>query len=254
MIVGDSVAKTSGNASGCTFKNDAYETKINDTSFCIYDTAGLNEGEQGHVPHWSAIGALYTLIRKLDDISLLIYCMRGRVKENGKANWNLFNKVICGEKVPIIAVVTGLEHYEHVPDDWWRDEGNKRMFRDCGMEPRAVGCVVSILGKSNEYEELYTESQTKLRGLIKEHYLRRPWNEEKGIWFANIYEKVHTLGCFSRSRVEFSDKMRSLIYNFAEETGMEEKDREKLEGTLLKAEKKFEGGTKKWNFTKGVFK
>jgi hypothetical protein len=45
--------------------------------------------------------------------------MRGRVKENAKANWILFNKVICGEKVPIIAVVTGLETYDN-PDDWWR--------------------------------------------------------------------------------------------------------------------------------------
>jgi len=248
MIVGKSVAKTSGNASGCTFKNEAYETRIGDASFCIYDTAGLNEGEQGRVPHWNAIRELYTLIRELDGISLLIYCMQGRVKENAKANWNLFNKVICGEKVPIIAAVTGLEQYGNEPDDWWRDEANRRTFRNCWIKPEAVGCVVSILGKQNEYEDLYTKSQAKLRGLIEEQHLRRPWREDKDIWFANIYENVYTAGCFPRSRVDFSTKMRCLIAAFAKETGMEEKDREKLEGTLLKAEKRFEAGAKKlWN-------
>src|SRR5258706_15773249 len=81
MIVGKNVAKVSGSADGCTFKNEAFPAAINGTTFMIYDTAGLNEGDQGRVPHWNAIEELYTLIRQLDSVSLLIYCMRGRVKE-----------------------------------------------------------------------------------------------------------------------------------------------------------------------------
>ena len=239
MIVGEPVAKTSNAAGGCTFQNEVYIAKLGNTTFQIYDTAGLNEGEQGRVPHWKSIHNLYTLIRELNGVSLLVYCMRGRIKENAMANWTLFNKVICGEKVPIIAVVTGLEE-EDDPDEWWRREENKDLFRRHQMNPKAVVCVVSFRGKRNEHAEIYIKSQEKLRRLIKTMCLRRPWQEEKDKWFANIYQIVYTTGlCFVvRDRLDYSAQMRTLIAQFVQETGMKEDDCEKLESTLLKAEKK----------------
>ena len=143
MIVGSEVAKMSGSAEFCTFKNDRYEATIGDVLFAIYDTTGLNEGDQGRIPHWKAIKGLYTLIRQLDSVSLLIYCMRGRVRDNARPNWILFNKVICAERVPVIAVVTGLETYDD-PDDWKR-EGNVGVLQRYGITPKAVGCVVSFV-------------------------------------------------------------------------------------------------------------
>ena len=244
MIVGHDVAKVSGSAEGCTFKNDAYEVTIGNTAFVIYDTAGLNEGDQGRVPHWKAIQELYTLIRRLDSVSLLIYCMRGRVKENAKANWTLFNKVICGEKVPILAVVTGLETYNN-PDDWLKDKKNQNVFRRNGMNPRAVGCVVSFPGRRNELEDVYAVSQIKLRNLITEIHLRKPWCEEKNKWFTSIYLETLSSGlCFnSESRLECTQQMRGMIDEFIKETGMESEDSKKLETTLLKAEKKSRKGS-----------
>jgi predicted GTPase len=73
MIVGGDVARVSGAAEICTFKSEAYDATIANTTYKIYDTAGLNEGDQGRVPHWKSIQELYTLIRELDGISLLIY-------------------------------------------------------------------------------------------------------------------------------------------------------------------------------------
>jgi predicted GTPase len=87
MIVGRNTAKVSSDASGCTFKSEPHNALIDGSFFVVHDTAGLNESDQGRVPHWKAIRELYTLIRQLDGVSLLIYCMRGRVKENAKANW-----------------------------------------------------------------------------------------------------------------------------------------------------------------------
>jgi len=239
MIVGELVAKASNAAGGCTFQNEAYHARFHNTDFRIYDTAGLNEGEQGRVPHWKSIHNLYTLIRELDGISLLVYCMRGRIKENAMANWTLFNKVICGEKVPIIAVVTGLEEEED-PDDWWRREENKDLFRRHRMHPVSVVCVVSFRGKRDEHADTYANSQTKLRKVIKGRLLRRPWQEDKDKWFANIYENVYTTGlCFvPRDRLDYSAQMRTVVAQFVKETGMKEDDCEKLESTLLKAEKK----------------
>ena len=239
MIVGENVAKVSDGGAGCTFQNEVYEATIRNRRFIIYDTAGLNEGDQGRIPHWKAIQKLYTLIRQLDGVSLLIYCMRGRIRENARANWILFNKVICGEKVPVIAIVTGLEGRED-PDEWWRSPENKETFRNHQITPRAVGCVVSVRGIRNEYQEVYEKSQTKLRDLILEHSLRRPWSEEKDDWFTAIYQNVYTTRlCFPRSRLDYSDKMQRLINEFVEETDMEKDDSEKLEVVLLTAENKW---------------
>ena len=246
MIVGKNVAKVSGSAESCTFKNEAFPATIGNTTFVIYDTAGLNEGDQGRVPHWKAIEGLYTLIRQLEGVSLLIYCMRGRVKENAKANWLLFNKVICGEKVPIIMVVTELEHCGDL-EDWWRDNSkeHRNVLAKNHMKPRAVGCVVSFPGRRNEYAEIYAKSQGKLRDLIIQNHLRKPWCEEKNKWFASIYSETLSSGlCFNtRNQLEYNERMRGMINELVEETGMEREDSRQLDATLLRAEKKSRKGT-----------
>jgi len=246
MIVGSEVAKVSGSAEGCTFKNDRYEAIIDDRRFAIYDTAGLNEGDQGRIPHWKAIRELYTLIRQLDGVSLLIYCMRGRVRENARANWTLFNKVICAEKVPIIAVVTGLETYDN-PDDWKR-EGNLDVLKRNRMTPKAVGCVVSFRGRQEEFADIYAKSQSRLRKLIMKYYLQKPWCEEKEKWFVNIYSETFSTGiCFTpQTRVEYNETMRDMINKFTKEVGMKKEDSEKLDATLLKAEKKVRKGGRRF--------
>jgi hypothetical protein len=239
MIVGKDVARVSSGAMSCTFKNDAYKATIDNTTFVIYDTAGLNEGDQGRVPHLNAIRELYTLIRQLDSVSLLIYCMRGRVNENASANWILFNRVLCGGKVPTIAVVTGLETFEE-PDDWWRKAENQDAFRSYKIKPKEVGCVVSFRGRRGAHAIIYAKSQEKLRRLIMENHLGTPWREEKDTWFANIYSETFSSGlCFtSQNRLEYTEQMRGMVSDFINETGMNKEDSKKLEATLLKGEKK----------------
>ena len=118
-------------------------------------TLGLNEGEQGRVPHWKAVHELYTLIRSLDGVSLLMYCMRGRIKENARTNWVLFRKVLCAKKVPIIVVETGLENEEDL--DGRRAVVTKALVK-YGMVPLDVVCIVSVRGKKQEHEERYNSS------------------------------------------------------------------------------------------------
>ena len=246
MIVGKIVAEVSGSAAGCTFQSKPYAAVIENAFFRIYDTAGLNEGDQGKVPHWEAIRNLYMLIRELDGVSLLIYCMRGRVKENAEANWILFNKVICGENVPIILVVTGLETYDD-PDDWKR-QGNLDVLHRNGMRPKDVGCLVSFRGRRDEFAEIYAKSQTTLRDLIVKNCLEEPWCKEKEKWFVSIYsETFSSRVCFSpKTRLEYNQKMRGMIDEFIKETDMDKEDSEKLEATLLKAEKKVRKGGRRF--------
>jgi hypothetical protein len=242
MIVGKDVAKVSSETLGCTFKSDAYDATIGHTHFRIYDTAGLNEGDQGRVPHWRSVNELYTLIRGLDGVSLLIYCVRGRIKENTQANWILFNKVICGEQVPTNAVVTGLENE---PD--WEDRSKMKKFRAAfasyNITPLEIASVVSIRGKRGEYTKHYDTSQKKLRKLIVQYLRNAPWNKGKEEWFASIYHTTYSSQlCFStRTNVEFTSKMRDVMNEFVKATSMSEGDLKELEVTLVKAEKKVLG-------------
>ena len=97
MIVGGNVAKVSDSPVGCTFQSDRYEAHIGNDDYYIYDTVGLNEGDQGRVPHWTAIQGLYTLIRELDSVSLLLYCIRGRIKEKYWGELDLIQEYhLCG--------------------------------------------------------------------------------------------------------------------------------------------------------------
>ena len=239
MIIGKDVATVGNGAHGCTFKNQCYEARLDGTDFLIYDTAGLNEGDQGRVPHSRAVEHLYTLIRELDGVSLLVYCLRGRAKENTEANWILFNKIICAEKVPIIAVVTGLEEEDNL-DDWWRRDENRKISEAHQVKPLAVACIVSIRGRQNEFEEKYKESQEKVRHLIAGSYRKKPWSIEKDKWFGHIFQEVYTAGlCFSkRVHLEFVSVVGIVVDEFLIATPMKPGDSDNLKSSLLHAEKK----------------
>jgi len=237
MLVGTDVAAVSSSPTGCTFEHKLYETSIGNTQFGIYDTAGLNEGEQGRVPHWKAVQELYTLIRSLDGVSLLVYCMRGRIKENAATNWLLFHKVLCAKKVPIIAVETGLEHEEDLNG---RAGVLKKALTKYAMHPTGVACIVSIRGKKNEYQELYDSSKSSLLKLIKDSYKKEPWSTETDDWIGHIYKTTYTtkLCLFPVVRVEFTQEVGNVVDKFIQETKMKKDESEKLKSTLLDAERK----------------
>ena len=255
MIVGAPVAEVSSSPVGCTFEHKRYEFSIDNTHFRLYDTAGLNEGDQGRVPHWKAVHELYTLIRRLDGVSLLIYCMRGRIKENARSNWILFNKVLCAEKVPIIAVVTGLEHEENLGSK--KRNEIKAALRAYGMLPKSVECVVSIRGKKNEHEAFYMSSQFRLKKLIQQSYSKTPWSTETSEWIAQIYKTTYsTKLCFLPDvRVEFVNTVGNVVDEFIKETGMKEEDSDKLKATLLHAERNLKVSKKRpfWRRKKDGF-
>jgi tRNA U34 5-carboxymethylaminomethyl modifying GTPase MnmE/TrmE len=191
MIVGQRVAKVSSDPTGRLSKPERYEASIDDIRFNIYDTVGLNEGEQGHVPHRKAVHELYTLIRSLDGVSLLVYCMRGHITGNAQANWVSFNKVLCAEKVPIIAVETGLEREEDLDG---RRAVTKNALKEQGMNAKDVACIISIRGKNNGDTARYTWSQSRLRNLvIRESQGRKPWrvDAQADKKFAQYYQSKY---------------------------------------------------------------
>jgi len=235
MIVGGNVAKVSDIPVGCTFQSDRYEAHIGNDDYYIYDTVGLNEGDQGRVPHWTAIQRLYTLIRELDSVSLLLYCIRGRIKENTAANWTFFKDIICAGEVPVVIVETGLE--QNLQGEARRPE-LETALQMYGISPMDLICIVSIQGKNGEYVGVYEWSQQQLRKLVERSRRREPWSREKDVWLANIYQEVYNFS-LPRRRLEFAGAVRAAINEFTNASDMNAEDSEKLEKSLLSAEKKF---------------
>ncbi|KAF9245012.1 hypothetical protein BU15DRAFT_59175 [Melanogaster broomeanus] len=116
VIAGQTIAKTSNDAVGCTFRHQCYEVTVNGLGVNLWDTAGLDEGTEGTVPATQAeenLRAFLRQITKRDGIDLLMYCIRGtRARKALLRNYNIFYAAICRKKVPVALIVTGLENYE----------------------------------------------------------------------------------------------------------------------------------------------
>ncbi|KAF8632330.1 hypothetical protein AX15_001919 [Amanita polypyramis BW_CC] len=192
MIAGDNIAETSSRWHGCTFKSTSYSVNINSVPFSLYDTAGLNEGDEGTVAHMDAVVQLYQLLRSLETgISLLIYCLRGsRIKEGTVSNWKLFHDIICQGHVPVLLAITALENESNM-DDWWSE--NQHFFSDHSILPNGVACITTVRGKlvkgTYRYEAEYAESHEKIIRDIQLLYLRKPFQVRPVEWFKQVTEK-----------------------------------------------------------------
>ncbi|KAH7888529.1 P-loop containing nucleoside triphosphate hydrolase protein [Phlebopus sp. FC_14] len=178
MLVGKEVAEVSSGATGCTFSCERYETNLNGRGFVLWDTIGLNEGDFGRIPPDDAERRLKTLMRTVEDgLSLLIYVIRGtRYREILRINYDLFYRGLCGGRVPVVVVITGLEN-EQSMDSWWYE--NKDVLGRNGMEFKDKACVTTIRGKPIAnggcmFDEEYEESERKVKELIVQNYLPIP--------------------------------------------------------------------------------
>ncbi|EAU81619.1 hypothetical protein CC1G_02635 [Coprinopsis cinerea okayama7 len=194
MLLEEERAQTSSSAVGCTGRSTPYRCNLRGHEFTIWDTCGLNEGEQGTIQDMQAVAALYHLLKKLQDgVSLLVFCMRApRITDTAHKNWKLFREIVCQKRVPIVVSVTHLEKEEDM-DNWWVE--NEREFRRYEMNPArdfgtGVACIVATKGKMKKgrfvYQEEYDESREKMKDLIVDNYLRVPWKVSPIQWFNEI--------------------------------------------------------------------
>ena len=174
MLPGGHEAEVNGDAKGVTFRHECYVKDIGGYHLNIFDTVGLNEGARGTVSAPRAIEGLYRLMRGLDDgVSLLVYVVRGpRLKKSVRDNYEMFYEIFCEKKVPVVLVITGLEHEEDM-DDWWKR--NEAAFSDEGMWFSGTACITATRGRRNLLAEEYEESRAKVEKLILDHCPETPW-------------------------------------------------------------------------------
>ncbi|KDQ58357.1 hypothetical protein JAAARDRAFT_68872 [Jaapia argillacea MUCL 33604] len=198
MIAGGDIARTSNEALGCTFGSVPYDVTVNGTALRLWDTAGLNEADYGSVSSEQAMRNLHDLIGHLKDgVSLLVYCIRGtRFRDILQVNYEIFSRIICQGKVPIVIVATGLEH--EVPmEKWWEENGEELQKRGMGFQGRA--CVTATKGKLRKsgeymYEEEYSESQEAVRTLITKHLSPQRAKMDKKKWISSVRDAVQGIG------------------------------------------------------------
>lgn len=168
-------ALVADHAEGVTFEYQAYTKTIKNSRFNIFDTVGLNEGMQGKVAADRAIQGLYDLLRDISKkggcISLLVFVMRApRIRAMTQKNYQMFYEHLCDKGVPIVLVVTGLEHREDM-DSWWSE--NEHIFKRYTMAFNGIACITATRGRQRRdghwvYEEEYAASKTKVENLIME--------------------------------------------------------------------------------------
>lgn len=241
MVAEKDLATVSSSVNGCTFTSARYEVDIQGTRFNIYDTAGLDEGDGGTVPKQTAMVQLFHLLKTLDTgVNLLVFCMRGRIKEGTHKNWRLFHEIICRREVPIVLAITGLEQEPNM-DDWW--VYNKGAFQKYRMYPQGVGCITATRGRllrSGAYklDEEYEESKLKMSNLLRAHYLVQPWKVQPIEWFrdiVNVAYESQCLGLWHTKHREVETVAGSAIQELVDRCEMTQADAKKLGEALSKA-------------------
>ncbi|KAN0091363.1 hypothetical protein V8E55_004929 [Tylopilus felleus] len=198
QIAGRSIAATSSGAKGCTFRHRKYELQVDDTPYAIWDTSGLDEGTYGTVPAEIAEEHLKQLLRDLtraNGIHLLVYCIRAsRLRKTLLNNYNLFYSAICRKKVPIVAVVTGLENYEGEMEDWWA--ANETEFTMLKMHFDGHACVTTLNpDKVNSpiLKQRCHASRETVLPLIASTCARDRWGTEQDGWVSAALADVRAM-------------------------------------------------------------
>ena len=203
------VAKVSSGVFGCTTPSHHYDISptgnADHTPYRFWDTAGLNEGEQGTVPARDALDLLYNLVKGLRNISLVIYCVRGaRFTDIARVNYDLSWGIMCEGRVPIVLVVTGLEQ-ESDMDQWWTNYGKD--VKGMGMTFEGHACVTTTKGRNNLYEQEYLQSADKVWTLVQKHCLPDPLTLTAE-WISEVPKRMEA---YMREYIARSGKERKFL-------------------------------------------
>jgi GTPase SAR1 family protein len=161
MLAGQEVFKVDGGSQGTTFHHEGCALRVGDLRLNIWDTAGLNESDNGRVSPEEAFQQLFHLFRDLGGVNLLIFVTRFRITRNTVENYHLMQDVLSGEGVPVVAAITGREWETN--DEWW--EMNKENFLRDGM--KFAGHAIGTANRHMDFHPTYAELRAGLQDKIQ---------------------------------------------------------------------------------------
>lgn len=189
MLTGGQHAVTSNRAAGCTSESQSYQVTINEQRYHIWDTAGLNETEQGTVTGRKALDELRSLFQKLskeDGVHLLVYCVAGQgFRDILRVNHDLVAGIMCQGCVPTVIVVTKQENAEK--DEWWDKHG--KHFKIKADKVPGHACVTTTKGKGDVFLTQYQASTVKVRDLMKQRS-EHGWKGKPKWWSRGVQKPM----------------------------------------------------------------
>jgi len=212
MLDGSEQADVSNAAKGVSTKDICYKKTMEQLTFNVFDTVGLNEGKAGTMTPRDAIERLYNLISRLDDgISLLVFVVRAsRVTYATQQIYRMFHDIICNKEVPMVIVLTGLE-LEPDMDGWFRR--NRETFDKSGMMFQGSACITAVRGMKDGqalFEHAYRHSKEKVERLIIDSHSMAPWKVPRRSWFSDVVARVaDMLGL--KSLIGFDNELYQLL-------------------------------------------
>ncbi|KAF9444441.1 hypothetical protein P691DRAFT_807353 [Macrolepiota fuliginosa MF-IS2] len=243
MLVGRPVAKTSSGVRGCTFDSCAYDVDVLGQPMKLWDTAGLDEGETGRIPHSKSVVNLYKLVLDLgsNGVSLLMFVTRPRFKDSTLKNWKLFHEIICQKKVPSVIIITGLELEEDRDEWWWKNRSE--LAEDYGITPDDHACITAVRGKSlrngtHMFDEEFETSKERVQWVMRSRF-SDPWRVSPPQWCQTIFKSTsETRWCGLRppKTVVTEEEVIGEAFQQLIETGMSEEDVEELVEKFREAE------------------
>ncbi|KAG2121401.1 P-loop containing nucleoside triphosphate hydrolase protein, partial [Suillus cothurnatus] len=169
LMAGETIANTSPDMQRYTMRWHEYAINIDDNSYTVFDTNGLEEPQLGIKEYLESVENAYRLIKELDTqggIDLLLFCVRaGRVTATLQSNYRLFHEFLCEKKVPIVLAITHLEG-ERRMEDWW--ERHRSTFEKYQIQVAGHACVTTANRLDGRHRALYEESRITIRNLVKE--------------------------------------------------------------------------------------
>ncbi|KAJ4490073.1 hypothetical protein J3R30DRAFT_3693577 [Lentinula aciculospora] len=168
------------------FNVQKHEILLGPRSYCFDEISALSYGKpRDHKSDY--VEKLSEFIRSLQDgVSPLVFCLRApRITETAEKIYDLFYDDLCGRKIPIVTVLTGLEDEEPSMVSWW--VRNKTSFMKYGMSFQGHACVTTTKGRKTSkgyiYQEEYDLSKKAIEKLVTDHSLEPGICVEFDDWF-----------------------------------------------------------------------
>ncbi|KAG2066040.1 P-loop containing nucleoside triphosphate hydrolase protein [Suillus decipiens] len=233
LMAGKNVAATSNDILRCTMHWEEYPITLDDKSYMVFDTVGLEAPQLKRAEFIDAVENSYRLIKKLKQqggIDLLLFCIHaGEVADTLQKNYRIFHEFLCDQNVPIIVVITHLEHEARAGtmDDWWKKNG--KILHRWNIHVAGHACITAIEGN---FPEFYAKSRTTIQNLVKDFTddrRKQAWIGENNI-FVSL---VHKLKGRNGSLDETVDRV---IHYLTQRCGMSPDDASTLADRIKKDE------------------
>ncbi|KIM63739.1 hypothetical protein SCLCIDRAFT_1213887 [Scleroderma citrinum Foug A] len=195
LIAGSPTAEVSADVDRCTMASTKYDILVDNASYTVYDTVGLEEPQMGVNGYFDVIEKAYSFIQSLTNaggIHLLLFCLRrARITATVQSNYRLFHEFLCDKRVPIAFIFTGLEKEQKV-EDWW--SRNQRDIKKYGIHSVADARITAVhdLDDPDQVAQ-YRESRKAVLGILSEWTKKGPMVMDTQHWLAMFLARMATL-------------------------------------------------------------